>query len=805
MLLPAFSAIRCTLLAGALLAGCSGGACSGGVAPAAPAATSASAAPAEDPALRARLLAALAAKGPDYVPRTRHKNPDGSPRYTNRLILEASPYLLQHAHNPVNWYPWGEEAFARAKATGKPVFLSVGYSTCHWCHVMEEESFEDEQIAAYLNEHYVAIKVDREERADVDAVYMTALQSFTGSGGWPMSVWLTPAREPFFAGTYFPPQAGVRGARRGFLSVLTQLAESYAAEPATVARDARTFAERLKKLAALEPAGDLPSAAAITRAVESAVRRFDAVNGGASGAPKFPSSFPVRLLLRHARRAAAPASASMAIETLDKMRAGGIHDQVGGGFHRYATDARWLVPHFEKMLYDNAQLALAYLEAGQASGEERFFATARETLDYLLREMRAPDGTFYAATDADSLAPSGRREEGWFFTWTPAEVEAALDADAERAALAYFAVTPAGNLDGRTVLSTPRPAADVAKDLGFDPARFAAAISAAREGLAAARAKRPAPLRDDKSIVAWNALVISALARAAITLGDERYGDAAVRGATALVRTVRADQPLPHALVRGAPSGRGFLDDHAALALALLDVLELTSDVAWLRDAQKLMERVEKSFADRVNGGYFLTADDAETLLLRDKPNDDGPMPSGNSLAALAWQRLAVLTADDRYRARAETTLRAFAAPLARSPAALDAMLVALDFATDSPKEIAIVLPDDAGADPPKAGGVLPGTAGRGGEAPQSGAGALRPLSRPLLDVLRRTFVPNAVLAVGTASDLAGPLGEALPWVKEKPAKDGKPTAYVCERGACKLPVTDPAAFAKTLAEVKPY
>ncbi len=771
--------VRCLLVATSLALGCGGSSC-GGSSGVGAGAGSAGSAQVADAALRARLEAARRAKGSGYVPRTRHKNPDGTPKYTNRLILESSPYLLQHAHNPVDWHPWGEEAFAKAKSEGKPVFLSVGYSTCHWCHVMEEESFEDEEIARFLNERYVPIKVDREERPDVDAVYMTALLSWSGGGGWPMSMWLTPEREPFFAGTYFPPRDGVRGARRGFLSILRELHTEFSSDPAAVTRDAKTFAERVKKLAAVDAAGDLPGPAAITAAVAKITPRFDPDHGGMRGAPKFPSSFPVRLFLRHARRAGDAASLRMATETLDHMRAGGIHDQVGGGFHRYTTDAAWRIPHFEKMLYDNALLALAYLEAGQATGEARFFATARETLDYLLREMRAPDGTFHAATDADSLAPSGKREEGWFFTWTPAEIEAALDGDAERAALAAFGVTAAGNLDGRTVLARVKPAADVSKELGWDAARFEAALSAARSGLFAARSKRPPPLRDDKAIVAWNALAISALARAAIVLGDEAYAKAAQRAALVLVRELRAGKPLPHSLLGGVASGRGFLDDHTALALALLDVLELTADPAWLRDAQTLMDRVEKGFADHVNGGYFLTAEDAETLLIRDKPGDDGPTPSGNSLAALAWLRLAVLTGDDRHRAAAETTLRAFAAPLVGRPASIEFLVHALDFATDSPKEIAIVLPEGH-------------------------AGALAAPARPMLDVLQRAFVPNAALVVATAADLAGPLGDALPWAKDKPAKAGRPTAYVCVRGACKLPVTEPAELAKVLAETKPY
>ena len=795
---------RAALLLGALVVGC-GPACgapSGG-----PGKTASTAAPDPDEALRARLRKALADKGPDYVPRTRHVNADGSPKYVNRLILESSPYLLQHAHNPVDWHTWGDEAFAKARATGRPVFLSIGYSTCHWCHVMEEESFEDEEIARFLNDHFVAIKVDRDERPDIDAVYMTAVMSFTGSGGWPMSVWLTPDREPFFAGTYFPPRDGARGARHGLLSVLRELSQDYEKDPSAAARDAKRFADRVKKLAAVDPPGDMPGPRVLLRAIEDAAASFDADNGGRKGAPKFPSSFPTRLFLRHARRAGDAATLRMAATTLSAMQAGGIHDHVGGGFHRYATDRAWRVPHFEKMLYDNALLATAYLEGAQSKGDASFLATARETLDYLLREMRSPEGTFRSATDADSLAPSGKREEGYFFTWTPAEVRSALDGDAETAALAYFGVTATGHVDGRSTLATPRLAGDVAKELGWDEARFDSAVSAAKTGLHAARSKRPPPLRDDKVLVGWNALVVSALVRAAIVLGDKTYSDAAQKAISVLVRDVQAGGELPHVIRapkapggpapastgdgRGGdsppaggdrpPANVGFLDDHTALANALLDVFELTSDPAYLDLAATLMERVEKRFADRANGGYFLTPDGAEALLVRDKPSDDGPTPNGSSLAALAWERLALIKDDPRFSARAETTFRAFAAPLGSRPVSLDAMLAALDFATDAPKEIVIALPD--GAD----------------------RGALSASARPLLSVLRTTFVPNAALVVAPASDLAGPLGQAVPWARDKVAKSGKATAYVCIRGTCKMPVTDPADLARELAEAKPY
>ncbi|MEZ4297675.1 MAG: hypothetical protein R3B70_22145 [Polyangiaceae bacterium] len=558
----------------------------------------------------------------------------------------------------------------------------------------------------------------------------------------------------------------------------------------------------MKKLAAAARAGARPGASATGGAVSAAARRFDAVNGGMQGAPKFPSSFPVRLLLRHGRRAGDALSLRMAVKTLDAMRAGGIRDQLGGGFHRYATDAGWRVPHFEKMLYDNALLAVAYLEAAQATGEGRFAETARETLDYMLRELRGAEGVFFSATDADSLAPSGKREEGWFFTWTPAEMAAVLEGDAEVAAPAFFGVTSAGQVDGRSVLASARTAAEVGSELGWEAARVERAVEEARRAMLAARAKRAAPLRDEKAIVAWNALAVSALARAAIVLGEARYAEAATKAAGVLAAEVRADRALPHAYVGGKGVGRGFVDDHAALALALMDVFELTAEAAWLRDAVRLMERVESGFADGVNGGYFLTAEGAEALILRDKPADDGPIPSGNSMAAMAWARLAVLTGEDRYRARAETTLRAFATPLERRAGALEAMLWAVDFATDAAKEIVIVVPDAASGATAGAGGATAGgaTAGAGGAT-----GAMRAGARGMLGVLGRTFVPSSVLVVATEAELAGEVGKVAPWTREKIAKGGRVTAYVCERGACKLPVTEPEELAKVLAEVKAY
>ena len=745
-----------------------------------PVAVSAAAGPAaeeDSPALRARLQAALSARGAGYQPRTRHKHPDGTPQYTNRLILEASPYLLQHAHNPVNWFAWGDEAFARAQALHRPVFLSVGYSTCHWCHVMEQESFEDEAIARFLNQHYVCIKVDREERPDIDATYLAFVESLTGGGGWPMNVWLTAAREPFFGGTYFPPRAGVRGARQGLLELLSLQSERFAKESATVVQQAQAFASKLQAASVPVAAGDLPSAGLLEAARQAALLRFDPELGGARGAPKFPSSFPVRLLLRSARRTGDARARQMALSTLEGMRAGGIYDQIGGGFHRYSTDARWLVPHFEKMLYDNALLALSYLEASELTSDARHARTAREVLDYSLRELAAPDGSFYSATDADSLAASGQEQEGAFFTWTPAELEAALGSADATLAASWFGVSAAGEIGGRSVLHTERSAADVARQLGLSDAAFDERLSQIRVRLLAQRATRPPPLRDEKVIVAWNALTLSALARAAIVLGDARYAAAALRGAAALTQPLEQGRELPHEFVAGEPHGLAFGDDYAFLAAALLDLFELTADLAWLARAEQLLESLQQGFSDSAHGGYFTSAAAHEQLLSRDKPDYDGPMPTVSSVAALDWLRLYAFTEDARYRQRAQSTLRAFSHALETRPLSLDQMLLALDWASDTVKELVLIVPQ--------------------------GRGALAPAARPLLDVLGRRFVPNLVLVVATEADVEGELGRRLSWLRERRLRGGRATAYVCEGHSCQLPTTDPAVLASQLAAAR--
>ena len=758
--------MRALLLAVVLAAAC------GSSSPPAPVGDALPGAPPAPPDVVDRLRAAWDARPRGYVPRTRHLLPDGRPRWTNRLFLETSPYLLQHAHNPVDWRPWGDEAFEDARRLGRPVLLSVGYSTCHWCHVMEEESFEDEEVARFLNEHYVVIKVDREARPDVDAVYMNAVQTLTGGGGWPMTVWLTPDRQPFYGGTYFPARDGDRGVRVGFLTLLRKLRATYDDQPDRVVEAAASLAEQVRKNLAVAATDDArPGAQTLREAVAHVRESFDETNGGTRGAPKFPSNVPVRFLLRWHRRTGDPDALRMATVTLAQMAAGGIRDHVGGGFHRYSTDARWLVPHFEKMLYDNALLVLAYLEAHQATGRADFADVAREILRYVEREMTAPEGGFYSATDADSPAPSGRREEGWFFTWTPAELEAVLGADDARAVGAYYGVTADGNFEGRSILHVSRPLDAVARELGRTPEELAATVADARERLYAERARRPPPLRDDKILAAWNGLMISAHARAALALGDASWADRAARAAGFVLDHMRRDGRLLRSWRDGRPEHAGYLDDYAFLVAGLLDLYEATGEVRWLREAIALDGVLAAHYEDREGGGFFMTADDSEELLAREKPAWDGAEPSGNSVHALNMLRLHELTTDDAYRRRAERTIDAFGPRLAADPVRLSEMLLALDWRLDAPKQVVVA------------------TTGAREEAAS------------FLATLRTRLVPNRILAVTAPGD---GLAALVPVTEGKLALGGHATGYVCENRVCDLPTTDPAVFAKLIDRVRP-
>ena len=734
-------------------------------------------APALPEALRERLAGALEARGAGYVPRTKNLHADGSPIYTNRLLLEASPYLQQHAHNPVNWYPWGDEAFETARRLSRPVLVSIGYSTCHWCHVMEEESFDVAEIARVLNEHFIAVKVDRESRPDVDSIYMNAVHAMNVRGGWPLNVFVTPDRKPFYGGTYFPPAD--RGGRPGFPSLLKTIHERYTQERTSVdemaERISLAVAENLE--AASAQSTSVPGASLLERASLVYAEHIDAEWGGLGRGTKFPSSVPIRLLLRYPRThgqdtegRGAGRARELALLTLEKMAAGGMYDHVGGGFHRYSTDARWLVPHFEKMLYDNALLAATYLEAGQATGRDDFTRVAREILRYVGREMTSPEGAFYSATDADSMRPDGEVEEGWFFTWTPAEIQAAVCGDVARAFQTYYGVTTRGNFEGRTILHAWRDPAQVARELELDRDSLERKLAEAREALYVARAERPAPLRDEKILVAWNGLMISAFAQASFVLAEPDYARRARRAADFILEHMRGEgSRLRRVYKDGRSDGPAFLEDYAFFIAGLLDLYEADPTPRWLREALALQQKLEQHYADVAGGGYFKTADDGERLLAREKPNRDGAVPSGNSIAAMNLLRLAEFTGDADYTDRAILLFSAYSDALERSPSSLTEMLMALDFYHGTTKEIVVVRPPS------------------GGEL------------EPMLTSIRNTYLPNRILSVVTEGPDLEAHAALVPLVKGKTARRGRVTTYVCENRVCKFPTSDPDVLAEQL------
>jgi hypothetical protein len=676
----------------------------------------------------------------------------------NRLAKETSPYLLQHAHNPVDWFPWGDEAFDRARAENKPVLLSIGYSSCHWCHVMERESFDDPAIARLMNELFVSIKVDREERPDVDDVYMKAVQLLIGRGGWPLTAFLTPDRKPFHGGTYFPPVD--RHGLPGFPRVLRAVAEAYHQRPDEVARAVGQILSGVEQLEASNTTtgdldGTLPQRAAL-----ALLQHVDGVHGGLGGAPKFPHTQALQLFLRQYQATGRRDLLEAVRLTCDRMAAGGMYDQIGGGFHRYSVDERWLVPHFEKMLYDNAQLPRLYLDAYQVTKHEGFRRTVEDTLDYVLRDLRHSGGGFFSATDADSEG-----EEGKFFVWDRAEVVALLGpADAD-IVCRHWDITDDGNFEGHNIPHVSRPVDELARDLGRTPDDVTRTIARARATLHAARAKRVPPLRDEKILTSWNALMISALSEAGRVLGVSRYVDAAVQAADFLWSEVRRDGRLLHVWSGGAAKQSGFLDDHAFLAAGCLDLYEATADPRHLRRAEELVVALETYFHDE-RGGYFFTPKDGEELIARSKSGADGALPSGNSVAALVLLRLYALTGDEGHRDHAEELLRLYHGAAAEQPFAYATYLEALEWWTVSPTEVVIV--------------GVPGD----------------PASKALWDVVSSTYLPRHVLVRIAPNDPAPPVP-----ARDRPARNGRPTAYVCRHFSCSAPATDPAELSGLLAE----
>jgi len=671
--------------------------------------------------------------------------------HTNRLATETSPYLLQHAHNPVDWYPWGEEALAKARAEARPIFLSIGYAACHWCHVMERESFEDEETAAQLNRDFVAIKVDREERPDLDAIYMDAVQAMTGQGGWPMSVFLTPEGRPFYGGTYFPGDR--RYGMPSFRDVLAGVTQAWREEREEVERAGSQLAEAIaQQVAASTAAGGSASFSepgALDAAVLGLERSFDAVHGGWGGAPKFPASMTIEFLLRRHAAGGDARALAMARRTLDAMADGGIHDQLGGGFARYATDAVWLVPHFEKMLYDNAQLARVYLHAWQITAEPRYREVVEGILDHLLREMRTTDGAFASSLDADSEGG-----EGASYLWTQREIEELLGGEAPLFCAAYD-VTPEGNWEGRTILRRVRDGATLAAEHGGTESDVAGRLRAARIRLLERRQARAQPARDDKALAAWNGLAIAALAEAAQVLGREDYRAAAEEAAGFLTTALRdTDGRLHRSWKDGRASAMGVLEDHTHLADGLLALYEATFDERWFVRARELMERVLEHFADPA-GGFFDTSDDHEQLFTRPKGLQDNALPSGNAMAASVLLRLAALTGDGRYRDAAETTLAAVGALALRYPTGFSQWLIALDLAARPIDELAVV--SDTSLDH----------------------------ARELLHIATGAYRPHLVIAAS-----AEPASSVIPLLRDRPLLGGRPTAYLCRGFACRQPVT---------------
>jgi uncharacterized protein YyaL (SSP411 family) len=673
----------------------------------------------------------------------------------NRLGSEKSPYLLQHAHNPVDWYPWGQEAFDKAAREDKPIFLSIGYSTCHWCHVMEHESFEDEATAEVLNRYFVPVKVDREERPDVDRVYMLFVQASTGSGGWPMSVWLTPERKPFFGGTYFPPDN--RYGRPGFRSILEHLARAWKDDRGRVEESGAKVLEQLKEYAVQENRAGEAGQKALDSAFHGFRRMFDSRLGGFGGAPKFPRPSVHNFLLRYYAATKNEDALDMVLLTLREMAKGGMNDQLGGGFHRYSVDDHWFVPHFEKMLYDQAQLAVSYLEAFQITRDGQYAAEARNIFSYVERDLTHPEGGFFSAEDADSAADPSKpkvKREGAFYVWSREELDQALGpADAEIFS-ERFGVTARGNVEedphgefrGQNILYQARSIEETAaaSGLGVDETRLR--LRGAMKTLLDRRALRPRPHLDDKILAAWNALMISAFAKGAQALGEDRYAD--VAGAAAQFLRNRLWDPARRVLLRRFRDGEsaidGFLDDYAFSILAFLDLYETRFDPADFQFAVELAERAIELFEDRQNGGFFSTADGAENLVLRLKDDYDGAEPSGNSMMAIALLRLARMTNREDFRRTAARTLEAFSSRMTTGGAGVPQMLVALAFTLGKPTEI-----------------VLAG-----------------PLDRALLAVIRRRFLPNAVISRASESPI--PMA----------AIEERPTVYVCSNFACNLPVS---------------
>jgi uncharacterized protein YyaL (SSP411 family) len=666
-----------------------------------------------------------------------------SQRFTNQLIHESSPYLLQHAHNPVDWFPWGDEAFAKARAEDKPLLVSIGYSACHWCHVMEHESFEDEDVAKIQNEHFVNIKVDMEERPDVDKIYMNFVQLTTGRGGWPMNVFLTPEKLPFFGGTYFPPSP--RYGMPSWQQILISISEAWNERREELLISANEILGELRRISILESSGSPIDTTLSNHAFESFVRSFDARNGGWGGAPKFPQAMSMEFLLRYWKRTGSEKALEMVKLTADKMANGGIYDQLGGGFHRYATDAIWLVPHFVKMLYDNAQLIRVYLHLFQITKDASYKRIAVETLDYVMREMLDQTGGFYSAQDADSEG-----EEGKFFVWTLSEVEEILGSDDAKLFNFFFEISESGNFEGKNILQRGYSVEAAARALKIEPDELEGVLNSGKQKLFEQREKRVKPFRDEKVLTAWNGLMLSSFAEAAAILNDQRYLDIAVRNAEFIINDLWKDERLLRTYKDGEAKLNAYIEDHANLADGLIALYQASGVLKYLESARQLADTMITEFWDEDSGGFFFTSHDHEALIVRNKDFYDNATPSGNSVAADVLLRLAKFYDDDRYERFAVTALRVASSMIRRYPQGFGRALSAAEFHISPVQEIAIIGEPD------------------------------NKLQRSVLEM----YLPNAVIAVATEG------GGALPLLADKTSHDGKAAAYICENFVCQKPVT---------------
>ena len=679
----------------------------------------------------------------------------------NHLISETSPYLLQHAHNPVDWYPWGEEALSKAKDEDKPILLSIGYSACHWCHVMERESFEDPEIAGIMNQHFVCIKVDREERPDLDSVYMNAVQALTGGGGWPMTVFLTPDTKPFYGGTYFPPED--RGGMIGFPRLLTRVSDAFINRRGEIAQTTQELLGRIQS----EPPGtkstDPLSAEVLHDAMATLVQGFDFDNGGFGSAPKFPQAMVYEFMLHYHHLNKDPFALQMVESTAEKMARGGMYDQIGGGFHRYSTDANWLVPHFEKMLYDNALLSRLYLHLYQATGNAWYQRIVEETLDYVLREMTDPSGGFYSTQDADSEG-----EEGKFFLWSLDEILGVLGPEDGPVVAGYFGATEAGNFEGRNILNVPEGTDVYAERSGTSIEDLIKAVQRGKPALREERETRIHPARDEKILTAWNGLMIRSFAEAAAVLNREDYRQAAEDGASFVLGNLRHNGRLLRSYKDGQAKFNGYLEDYSYLGDGLLALYEATFDLRWLEEAKTLGDGIVDLFWDEAHSTFYDTGRDHESLVVRPRDFFDNATPSGGSVATDVLLHLAVLTGDQEYSRRASAAMHTVQQYLGRVAQGMGRWLADVCFYTSAAKEIAVI------GDP------------------------ANPDTRALMDEINTRYLPNKVVACNNPTHNP-PLSGSWPLLTDRSLVDGKATAYVCQNYVCQLPVTEPAALATQL------